>query len=31
VPFWISATLVTGTIFLSLGLDPGPKRTVATA
>jgi MFS family permease len=31
VPFWISATLVTGTIFLSLGLETGPKRTVATA
>ena len=31
VPFWISATLVLGTIFLSLSLDPGPKPRVAAA
>jgi MFS family permease len=31
VPFWISATLVAGTILLSLGLEPAAKPTVASA
>jgi MFS family permease len=25
-PFWTSAVLVMGTLFLSLGIDPGPRR-----